>query len=109
MPDGESDYRIELAMRKTGCFHLQNKLFHQLSGGEKQRVSLARCLCQDARLLLLDEPTSFLDEKGREELLELLYELSRNEAPTMLLVSHDLNWANQLTWSKKLLKEGRLW
>jgi len=107
--DGDRDYRVELSMRKTGSFHLQNQLFHQLSGGEKQRVSLARCLCQNARLLLLDEPTSYLDEKGKEELGELLYELSRNEAPTMLLVSHDTNWTNKLNWHRKTLKEGRLW
>lgn len=107
--DSEREYRVELSMRKTGCFHLQNHLYHQLSGGEKQRVSLARCLCQNARLLLLDEPTSYLDEKGREELGELLYELSRNEAPTMLLVSHDSNWTHQLNWSTKALKNGKLW
>lgn len=104
----ERDYRVELSMRKTGCFHLSQKLFHLLSGGEKQRVSLARALCQNARLLLLDEPTSYLDEKGKEELRDLLVDLSRNEAPTMLLVSHDSNWTEQLNWQTKILKGGKL-
>lgn len=104
----EREYRVELSMRKTGCFHLQNQLFHLLSGGEKQRVSLARCLCQNARLLLLDEPTSYLDEKGKNELKELLIDLSKNEAPTMLVVSHDSNWVDQLNWPTKTLKNGRL-
>ena len=107
--NSERDYRVELSMRKTGCFHLQNHLFHQLSGGEKQRVSLARCLCQNARLLLLDEPTSFLDDNGKDELATLLYELSRNEAPTMLLVSHDSVWVDKLNWHRKTLKNGKLW
>lgn len=105
----ERDYRVELSMRKTGCFHLQNQLYHRLSGGEKQRVTMARCLCQNARLLLLDEPTSYLDDKGKEELAELLYDLSRNEAPTMLLVSHDAGWTDKLNWSGKTLRNGRLW
>lgn len=105
---GERDYRIELSMRKTGCFHLQNQLFNQLSGGEKQRISLARCLCQNARLLLLDEPTSYLDDSGKDELAALLYELSRNEAPTMLLVSHDSIWVDKLKWHRKTLKNGKL-
>ena len=105
----DRDYRVELAMRKTGCFSIRNEMFHQLSGGEKQRVSLARCLCQNARLLLLDEPTSYLDEKGKDELAELLIDLSRNEAPTMLLVSHDTNWTDQLNWLNKTLKNGKLW
>ncbi len=109
IPENERDYRVELSMRKTGCFHLQNQLYHQLSGGEKQRVSLARCLCQNARLLLLDEPTSYLDEKGKDELQELLHDLSRIEAPTMLLVSHDSAWTDKLNWHKKILKNGRLW
>ena len=109
LPETERAYRVELAMRKTGSFHLMSKLFHQLSGGEKQRVSLARCLCQNARLLLLDEPTSYLDEKGREELYELLVDLSKNEAPTMLLVSHDSNWTDRLKWQGKILKGGKLW
>lgn len=109
IPAGEREYRVELSMRKTGCFELRNHLYHQLSGGEKQRVSLARCLCQNARLLLLDEPTSYLDEKGKEELGELLVELSRNEAPTMLLVSHDYIWTEKLGWNRKSLKNGRLW
>jgi ABC-type Mn2+/Zn2+ transport system ATPase subunit len=107
--DSEREYRVELSMRKTGCFHLQHQMFHQLSGGEKQRVSLARCLCQNARLLLLDEPTSYLDEKGKDELAELLFDLSRNEAPTMLLVSHDSTWSDKLNWHRKTLKNGRLW
>ena len=107
--DSERDYRVELSMRKTGCFQIRHNLYHQLSGGEKQRVSLARCLCQNARLLLLDEPTSYLDENGKEELGELLIDLSRNEAPTMLLVSHDTAWTDQLNWHTKTLKSGKLW
>ncbi len=104
----ENEYRIEVAMRRTGSFHLVNQPYLTLSGGEKQRVSLARCLCQNARVFLMDEPTSFLDPQGREDLLLLLHELSRNEAPTMILVSHEQNWTGQLDWPRKELKGGKL-
>lgn len=104
----ETLYRVEVAMRRTGSFHLFDQPYHTLSGGEKQRVSLARCLCQNARVFLLDEPTSFLDQQGKEDLLSLLHELSSNEAPTMMLVSHDLQWIEQLNWSRKELKGGKL-
>ena len=66
--------RVETAMKRTGCLELANRSYHKLSGGEKQRVSLARCLCQQARVLLFDEPTTFLDPKSRDDLYELLIE-----------------------------------
>lgn len=100
--------KVEIAMRRTRCFNLFNRSYHSLSGGEKQRVSLARCLCQHAKVLLLDEPTSFLDREGKDDLSALLQELCHNEAPTILMVSHDLTWIEQLSWNKKELKGGRL-
>ena len=108
LSSSEIAYKVELAMRRTGCFNLYKRSFHSLSGGEKQRVSLARCLCQSAKVLLLDEPTSFLDREGKEDLLSLLNELCFNEAPTIIMVSHDPMWTEQLSWEKKELKGGRL-
>ena len=108
MSSSEIDYKVELSMRRTGCFGLYKRSYHSLSGGEKQRVSLARCLCQSAKVLLLDEPTSFLDRDGKDDLLILLNELCINEAPTIIMVSHDPQWTEQLSWEKKELKGGRL-
>lgn len=105
----ETAYRVESAMRRTGCFHVWRQPYHTLSGGEKQRVSLARCLCQKARVLLFDEPTSFLDNSGKETLLELLIDLVRTERPTILLVSHESSWTERLAWPTLELREGRLW
>jgi ABC-type Mn2+/Zn2+ transport system ATPase subunit len=104
----DKDYRIEVAMRRTGSFHLVKQPYITLSGGEKQRVSLARCICQNAGVIILDEPTSFLDQQGKEDLLHLLQELSRNEAPTFIIVSHELQWLDQLNWNTLELKGGRL-
>ncbi|MDR0742891.1 MAG: DUF1893 domain-containing protein [Tannerella sp.] len=108
MPASEVLYNVELAMRRTGCFNLFKRSYHSLSGGEKQRVSLARCLCQHAKVLLFDEPTSFLDQEGKDDLLTLLRELCYKEAPTILMVSHDMTWIEQLGWDRKELKGGRL-
>ena len=99
-------YKVEIAMRRTGCFNLLKRSYLSLSGGEKQRVSLARCLCQHARVLLLDEPTSFLDPEGKDDLLVLLQELCHNEAPTIIMVSHDPGWIERLSWTKKELVNG---
>ncbi|MDR2680248.1 MAG: DUF1893 domain-containing protein [Tannerella sp.] len=108
MPASEIEYHVEIAMRRTGCFNLLRRSYHSLSGGEKQRVSLARCLCQHAKVLLFDEPTSFLDVEGKGDLHVLLRELCYNEAPTILMVSHDMAWIEQLAWNRKELKGGRL-
>lgn len=108
LPASEAAYRTEVAMRRTGSFHLVHQPYNTLSGGEKQRVSIARCLCQNAGVFLLDEPTSFLDQQGKEDLLDLLHEISHNEVPTMIIVSHEHQWVDRLNWKSVELKGGVL-
>ena len=104
----ELRYKAEIAMRRTGCFQLKSRDFSLLSGGEKQRVSIARCLCQDAGLLLLDEPTSFLDRESKEELIDILNKILKREMTTVLLVSHDHEWIEKIGWKVQEMKEGKL-
>lgn len=104
----EHRHRIEIAMRRTGCFDLSGRMFHSLSGGEQQRISIARCLCQEAGLLLFDEPTSFLDRPARDALKNLLLELWSNEAPTVVIVSHDESWCSQFDWPGFEIYDGLL-
>jgi len=104
----DAEIQVEVAMRRTGSFHLYDQPYNTLSGGEKQRISLARSLCQNAGVFLLDEPTSFLDQQGKNDLLELLHEVTHNEAPTMILVSHEHQWIDKLNWKSMELKGGSL-
>jgi len=104
----ELRYQVEIAMRRTGCYHLWGRNFYSLSGGERQRVSLARCLCQKAGLILMDEPTSFLDAESKEDLREVLGHIINHQMPTVLLVSHDHDWIEQLGWTVRKLEKGRL-
>jgi len=97
-----------LGRKKSAAEIKHKKNFNTLSGGEKQRVSLARCLCQEAGLLLFDEPTSFLDKDAKEELLEILKKILKREMATVLIVSHDHDWIEKLTWPVQKLKEGKL-
>lgn len=108
LDSSDSAYEIEIAMRRTGCFHLAGRNIHTLSGGEKQRVSLARCLAQKAGLILMDEPTSFLDRDSKDEFLELLNHVVRRHMPTIIIVSHDHEWVERLGWPVKTLKDGIL-
>lgn len=91
-------WEIDTALRRVGIQALQSRNFYTLSGGERQKVALARCLCQKARLLLLDEPTSFLDAKSREALLETIKALTLNEMPTIIIVTHDKQLEKDLAW-----------
>jgi iron complex transport system ATP-binding protein len=107
----ESDRDTEMARRAmttTGCFHLSNRRFDQLSGGERRRVILARALAQEPRILLLDEPTMNLDVNNQIELMESIIQLSREGRITVLSVFHDLNLAARYSDHILLLKQGKV-
>jgi iron complex transport system ATP-binding protein len=107
--EGERDRRIaEAAMRDTQTLGLARREIGSLSGGERQRVLIARALAQEPRLLLLDEPTSFLDLRHRVELFRLLERLNRERGLTVLTVSHDLNLSARSCRRLVLLREGRV-
>ena len=82
---------IENALHSTGMSHLADRRLDTLSGGERQKAFLAAALAQSADILLLDEPTSFLDPKHAAEVNALLKTLNRERGLTMLTVTHDLN------------------
>ncbi len=87
---------VEKAMTLTGTFNLKDRSYFRLSGGEKQRVSLARCLYQNSDMLLLDEPSSFLDEESRKTIINVLKNLPSDK--TVIAVSHDEDFINNLSW-----------
>jgi iron complex transport system ATP-binding protein len=80
----------------------------ELSGGEQQRVLLARALAQDTPVMLLDEPTTHLDLQHRESLLRMIRELAPTKNLAILMVLHDLNLAGLYAGRVALLVEGRL-
>jgi ABC-type Mn2+/Zn2+ transport system ATPase subunit len=97
--------RIRLAMERTGCTAFCGRSYTSLSGGEKQKVSIARCLAQEAKVLLLDEPTSALDDSARLMVAEILRSLSLREIPTIITVTHDMELVKQLGWNALTLGE----
>lgn len=92
---------IEKALAVTDTVHLAERMVTDLSGGELQRVILARALAQEAPVLLLDEATSNLDLEHRLEFSELLVRLNREMGTTIVQISHDLDQAAEL--SKRIL------
>jgi iron complex transport system ATP-binding protein len=96
------------AMAATGVLALGALPFERLSGGERQRALLARALAQRPRLLVLDEPTAHLDLRYQAETAALLARLNRERGVTVLLVSHDLNLAAEVSDRLLLLSHGRV-
>jgi iron complex transport system ATP-binding protein len=96
------------SMRHTTTEHLKERSVTEVSGGECQRVVIARALAQDPRLLLLDEATSSLDVRKRLEIFEILQELNRSRGLTVLCAMHDLNLAALYCRRLMFIKDGRI-
>lgn len=80
---------VQDSLERVDASHLTNRPYGQLSGGEMQRVNLARALAQQPRLLLLDEPTTFLDAESQQTVRQLLLSIHSQENLTTIVVSHD--------------------
>ena len=96
------------AMVATGTLDLATRSVDELSGGQRQRVWIAMALAQGTDLMLLDEPTTFLDLAHQVEVLDLLVELNHDEGRTIVMVLHDLNHACRYSHHLLAMRDGRL-
>ncbi|MGH9937813.1 MAG: ABC transporter ATP-binding protein, partial [Blastocatellia bacterium] len=102
---------VEIAMQALGdtdAAQFANRRFNQLSSGERQRVTLARALAQQPRLLLLDEPTANADIAHQLSLLDLVRGLTRERGLGAMIVTHEINLATEFADRVALIKDGRL-
>lgn len=107
-PSAQDREAVEHAMAFVDVVHLRDRVFPELSGGEKQRVLIALVLAQEPRLVLLDEATSHLDLRHRLEILELVERLNREQGVTVLMSSHDLALTAQYSRRLLLFDGGRI-
>lgn len=100
--------RVEWAMEVTRTEKYRNRPVSKLSGGQRQRVWIAMALAQDTELLLLDEPTTYLDVRYQIQILQLVRRLNEEYGLTIVMVLHDINQA--LYYSDEILamKEGKM-
>jgi len=106
--DTEGPAKIQRAMDICGVADMADRGVEALSGGERQRVWLATCLAQDTGVLLLDEPTTFLDLRYQVEILDLIRDLADDHAVAVGVVLHDLDQAAAVADRAVLLHEGRV-
>jgi iron complex transport system ATP-binding protein len=105
--EGRKDLDVAYAaLKATHASDLAERPIHELSGGEKQRVLIARALAQEPKVILMDEPTSFLDLKFKREIFRLISALSRDQGLSVALVSHDIDLVAQYCNRLIMLKNG---
>ncbi len=90
LPEDEIERRVEKVLQIVGLSELRQMSPHMLSGGQKQRVAIAAALAMQPSYLVLDEPTSMLDQTGRQGILDYLRELNKRQGITIILISHNM-------------------
>jgi iron complex transport system ATP-binding protein len=108
--EGKKDLEVARAsMELTDSLPFSDRYLHELSGGEKQRVIIARALAQEPEILVLDEPSAFLDLKHQVQVFELMRRLNREHTLTIIAALHDLNLAALFFPRLVMLRDGRIY
>ena len=104
--DTEVEQKVTAALRRVGIEHLRHKVCHYLSGGERRKVALAGALVLEPELLVLDEPFAGLDPVSRNEIVDLLNGLARDQGVSLVVATHDVPLVAPLADMVYVLKEG---
>lgn len=107
-PTKEDFLVVERSMVYTDVAEMADRVFNEMSGGEKQRAMVAMALAQEPRLILLDEATSHLDMNHRLEIMQMVERLNQEQGVTVLMVSHDLNMAAEFCSRLLLMNRGKI-
>ncbi|WP_110588764.1 ABC transporter ATP-binding protein [Microbacterium suaedae] len=105
---GDDERAVASALAATGTAELADRDVDELSGGQRQRVWIAMALAQETELLLLDEPTTYLDLAHQVEVLDLITDLNRDRGTTIAMVLHDINLASRYADHLFAMRDGEL-
>jgi len=108
LPREEIRKRIDWAMKMTGIYELKERAPYELSGGQQQRVAIASILAMQSEVMVLDEPTSFLDPLGAKQIFDVIYRLNRKLGITVILVEHRLDLAASYATRVIIMNDGKI-
>ena len=100
--------KVDWALKQTGIFDLRERSPHEISGGQQQRVAIASVLAMEPEIIVLDEPTSFLDPMSAEKIFEVIYKLNKEQGITVILVEHRLDLTAKYTNHLILMDQGKV-
>jgi energy-coupling factor transporter ATPase len=108
VPRDEMRKRVDWALKLAGMYDLRERPPHELSGGQQQRAAIASVLAMQPEVIVLDEPTSFLDPLGAKKIFEVIYELNKTLGITIILVEHRLDLTAKYANHIIILDEGKV-
>jgi energy-coupling factor transporter ATP-binding protein EcfA2 len=108
MPRNEMQKQVDYALETSGISHLRLKAPHELSGGQQQRVAISGIIAMQPEVMVLDEPTSFLDPLGAEKIFKVIHALNQKHHMTVVLVEHRLDLAARYADHVIIMDEGRV-
>ena len=100
--------KIRGALSAVNALDIKDRSFSEVSDGQLQRIMLARAICQEPEIIVLDEPTSFLDIRYAVEILDILRQMARDRGVTVILSLHELNFAKRVSDLVMCIKSGRV-
>ena len=108
LPREEIRKTVDWAMKTTGIYELRERAPYELSGGQQQRVAIAAVLAMRPEVMVLDEPTSFLDPVGAKQIFDVIYNLNQKLGITVILVEHRLDLAANYATRVIVMNEGKI-
>jgi len=108
VPRDEMRKKVDWALQLTGIYDLRERAPHELSGGQQQRVAIASVLAMEPELIVLDEPTSFLDPLSAQRIFEVIHQLNRDLGITVILVEHRLDLTAKYADHIIIMNEGKV-
>ncbi|HMK94456.1 MAG TPA: ATP-binding cassette domain-containing protein [Candidatus Limnocylindrales bacterium] len=108
IPREEIRKKVDWALNQTDIYSLRERSPHEISGGQQQRVAIAAVLAMGPEIIVLDEPTSFLDPLSAEKIFDVIYDLNRTQGITVILVEHRLDLTAKYASHLIIMDEGRV-
>ncbi|MCL2475618.1 ATP-binding cassette domain-containing protein [Candidatus Bathycorpusculum sp.] len=100
--------KVDWALHQTGIYDIRDRSPHEISGGQQQRVAIASVLAMEPEIIVLDEPTSFLDPLSAEKIFEVIYKLNKEQGITVVLIEHRLDLTAKYTNHLIVMDQGRV-